>query len=95
VANTYIQRMRVALSLQQATGAWTNGFIYDAAGRLTSGTSQAGSFGHLAYTTFGEDCCTAESTARFIAKTAARYALCAAFCAAVYGPPTRPPLPPL
>jgi RHS repeat-associated protein len=47
------------------------------------------------YTTFGEDCCSAESTARFIAKTAARYILCAAFCVAVYGPPTRPPLPPL
>src|SRR5205814_2888858 len=45
VTNTYVNRLRTALSLQQATGAWTNGFIYDAAGRLTNVTSQAGSFG--------------------------------------------------
>ena len=47
LTNTYVQRMRVSLSLQQPTGSWTNGFIYDAAGRLTNVTSQAGSFGYL------------------------------------------------
>ncbi len=46
------------------------------------------------YMTFGEHCCDAASTARFVAKTAARYALCAAACAIRYGPPTRPPIPP-
>jgi len=30
--------------LQQPTGLWTNGFIWDAAGRLTNATSRAGSF---------------------------------------------------
>ena len=36
--------MRVSLSLQQPTGAWTNGFGYDAARRLTNVTSPAGAF---------------------------------------------------
>ena len=44
VTNTYQNRLRVALSLQQPTGAWTNGFAYDAARRLTNVTSQAGAF---------------------------------------------------
>jgi RHS repeat-associated protein len=44
VTNTYRNRLRVALSLQQPTGAWTNGFAYDAARRLTNVVSQAGSF---------------------------------------------------
>jgi RHS repeat-associated protein len=47
VTNRYSQRVRTSLGLQQPTGAWTNGFIYDAAGRLTNVTSQAGSFGYL------------------------------------------------
>jgi hypothetical protein len=46
------------------------------------------------FTPFGEDCCSIASTARFVAKTAARYALCAAACAAKYGSPKRTPLPP-
>src|SRR5882724_3137126 len=46
VTNTYLNRLRTALALQQPTGTWTNGFIYDAAGRLTNVTSQAGSFGY-------------------------------------------------
>jgi hypothetical protein len=44
VTNTYVNRMRAALSLQQPTGRWTNGFAYDAARRLTNLVSQAGSF---------------------------------------------------
>jgi YD repeat-containing protein len=44
VTSTYVNRMRTALSLQQASGAWTNGFAYDGAKRLTSLTSQAGTF---------------------------------------------------
>src|SRR6266699_1907486 len=47
VTNTYANRLRTALSLQQPTGAWTNGVIYDAAGRPTNVTSQAGSFGYF------------------------------------------------
>src|SRR5262249_50894631 len=46
VTNTYTSRLRTALSLQQPTGVWTNGFAYDAARRLTNVTSQAGSFGY-------------------------------------------------
>jgi RHS repeat-associated protein len=49
VTNSYSQRMRTSLGLQQPAGAWTNGFIYDAAGRLTNVTSQAGSFAYLFY----------------------------------------------
>src|SRR6266498_1333723 len=44
VTNTYNNRLRVGLTLQQGTGFWTNGFYYDAAKRLTNVTSQAGSF---------------------------------------------------
>src|ERR1043165_5248668 len=44
VTNTYVNRMRIALTLQQPAGTWTNGFIYDAAARLTNVTSQAGAF---------------------------------------------------
>ena len=32
VTNTYVNRLRTALSLQQPTGLWTNQFVYDAAG---------------------------------------------------------------
>src|SRR5206468_1184925 len=46
VTNTYSSRLRVALGLQQPTGAWTNGFIYDPASRLTNVTSQAGTFAY-------------------------------------------------
>src|SRR5437870_7164762 len=47
VTNTYSSRLRIALGLQQPAGAWTNGFIYDSAKRLTNVTSQAGSFGYI------------------------------------------------
>jgi len=46
VTNTYVNRLRTRLVLQQPTGLWTNGFIWDAAGRLTNVTSQAGSFAY-------------------------------------------------
>jgi YD repeat-containing protein len=46
VTNTYLNRVRTALALQQPAGLWTNGFLYDAAGRLTNVTSQAGAFGY-------------------------------------------------
>ena len=46
VTNTYVNRLRVAMALQQPSGVWTNGFIYDAASRLTNVTSQAGSFAY-------------------------------------------------
>src|SRR5438552_2414589 len=39
-------RLRSGLSLQQPTGTWTNGFLYDAAHRLTDITSQAGTFSY-------------------------------------------------
>jgi hypothetical protein len=44
VTNTYVNRLRTGLSLQQPSGSWTNGFAYDAARLLTNVTSQAGSF---------------------------------------------------
>ena len=44
VTNTYSNRRRVALSLQQPTGQWTNGFAWDLAGRLTNVVSSAGAF---------------------------------------------------
>src|SRR5262249_32046781 len=47
VTNTYSNRKRIAMALQQPTGLWTNGFIYDPAKRLTNVTSQAGSFGYI------------------------------------------------
>jgi hypothetical protein len=31
MTNTYANRLRTGLSLQQPTGLWTNGFAYDAA----------------------------------------------------------------
>src|SRR6266571_8320312 len=39
-------RLRSGLTLQQPTGSWTNGFLYDAAKRLTNLTSQAGAFAY-------------------------------------------------
>jgi len=47
VTNSYVNGLRTALALQQPSGVWTNGFIYDLAGRLTNVTSQAGSHGYL------------------------------------------------
>ena len=44
VTNTYNNRLRTGLVLQQPTGSWTNGFGYDAAKRLTNVTSSAGTF---------------------------------------------------
>ena len=44
VTNTYMNRRRVGLRLQQPSGVWTNGFGWDAAGRLTNVLSPAGSF---------------------------------------------------
>ncbi|HEY5915235.1 MAG TPA: hypothetical protein VJA21_31970, partial [Verrucomicrobiae bacterium] len=46
VTNSYQNRLRLALALQQPTGLWTNGFVYDAAGRLTNVMSPAGGFGY-------------------------------------------------
>jgi len=46
VTNTYVNRLRSGLSLQQPTGAWTNGFAYDAARRLTNVISPAGAFNY-------------------------------------------------
>jgi YD repeat-containing protein len=47
VTNTYNNaRMRSGLVLQQPTGTWTNGFGYDAAHRLTTETSTAGTFSY-------------------------------------------------
>ena len=50
LTNTYVNRLRTAMSLQQPAGLWTNKFVYDAAGRLTNVTSPAGAF---AYTVGG------------------------------------------
>jgi hypothetical protein len=44
VTNYYNNRQRIGLGLQQPTGAWTNGFYYDAAKRLTAVVSPAGEF---------------------------------------------------
>jgi RHS repeat-associated protein len=46
VTNGYNNRLRFALGLQQPTGWWTNGFIYDSARRLTNVTSPAGAFNY-------------------------------------------------
>jgi RHS repeat-associated protein len=47
ITNTYVNRLRTSLSLQQPTGVWTNKFVYDLAGRMTNVTSPAGSFGYM------------------------------------------------
>jgi hypothetical protein len=50
LTNTYSNRRRVALALQEPSGhVWTNGFGWDLAGRLTSVASPAGGFAY-AYT---------------------------------------------
>src|SRR5436190_1534774 len=46
VTNTYVNRIRTSLSLQQPTGAWTNKFVYDLARRMTNVTSPAGAFSY-------------------------------------------------
>ena len=46
VTNTYVNRLRTALALQQPTGSWTNGFGWDAAKRLTNVISPAGTFSY-------------------------------------------------
>lgn len=46
ITNTYVNRLRTKLVLQQPTGLWTNSFAYDSAKRLTNVTSQAGSFAY-------------------------------------------------
>jgi RHS repeat-associated protein len=47
VTNGYVNRLRTAMSLQQPTGFWTNGYIFDGVRRMTNVTSQAGSFAYL------------------------------------------------
>src|SRR5262249_2018423 len=44
--NTYVNRLRTNLLLQQPTGVWTNKFVYDAAQHLTNVVSPAGSFAY-------------------------------------------------
>jgi RHS repeat-associated protein len=46
VTNFYANRLRAGLSLTQPAGAWTNGFLYDAADRLTNVISPAGTFAY-------------------------------------------------
>jgi YD repeat-containing protein len=46
LTNTYVNRLRSKLNLQQPTGMWTNAFTYDAARRLANVASPAGSFGY-------------------------------------------------
>ncbi len=58
VTNTYLNRRRIALAVQGVSilgepfAAWTNGFGWDSAGRLTNVTSPAGAFAY-AYTALG------------------------------------------
>jgi RHS repeat-associated protein len=48
VSCTYTNRLRTSLSLAQpSASAWTNGYLYDPAKRLTNITSQAGAFGYV------------------------------------------------
>src|SRR5213592_171011 len=46
VTYTYNNRLRASLSLQQPTGSWTNGFTWDAAHRLSTVSSPAGTFAY-------------------------------------------------
>jgi len=47
VSYTYASRLRTGLSLlQPGASAWTNGYGYDAARRLTNVVSPAGTFGY-------------------------------------------------
>jgi RHS repeat-associated protein len=47
LSNTYSNRLRTGLSLQQPNGSWTNAFAYDSTKRLTNVTSPAGAFGYV------------------------------------------------
>jgi hypothetical protein len=48
VTYDYTNRLRTSLSLAEpSASAWTNGYLYDTARRLTNVTSQAGAFGYL------------------------------------------------
>ena len=44
LTNGYVNRLRTKLGLQTASSTWTNGFIYDAAGRMSNVLSPAGTF---------------------------------------------------
>ena|SRR5437867_1452118 len=44
VTNSYVNRQRTALALQQPTGYWNNGFVYDQARRLSIVVMSAGTF---------------------------------------------------
>lgn len=44
LTNGYMNRLRTKLGLQTATATWTNGFTYDAAGRMSNVLSPAGTF---------------------------------------------------
>src|SRR5213592_2621128 len=46
VTYTYNNRLRASLSLQQPAGSWTNGFTWDAAHRLSTVSSPAGTFAY-------------------------------------------------
>src|SRR5438445_2294092 len=46
VSYTYNNRLRASLSLQQPAGSWTNGFTWDAAHRLSTVSSPAGTFAY-------------------------------------------------
>jgi RHS repeat-associated protein len=46
VTNTYVNRLRTSLSLQQPSGLWTNAFVHDAARRLSAVLCPAGTFGY-------------------------------------------------
>src|SRR5207247_6541086 len=46
LTNLYTARMKTGLVLQQPTGTWTNGFTYDAAHRLGTVSSPAGTFSY-------------------------------------------------
>src|SRR5207244_4268168 len=44
ITNTYVNRLRTRLSLQQFTDVWTNAFAYDSIERLSTVSSPAGTF---------------------------------------------------
>jgi RHS repeat-associated protein len=44
LTNTYVNRLRMEMALGQPTGSWTNGFDYDAGGRLYHVAMPAGTF---------------------------------------------------
>ena len=44
MTNTYLNRLRTELDLQQPSGVWSNAFTYDAGKRLSNVTMRAGTF---------------------------------------------------